>query len=143
MNCPKCKSNNYVKDGIVKGRQRFQCKDCRYRYTVEYRGKSAETKKMALHLYLEGLGFRSISRVLNVSNVAVLNWIKAFGSEIEKIHGVSAPIEVVELDELHTYIQSKKTIAGSGWLLIGMGEDILISCLVQGEQKPVISYGGK
>jgi len=96
---------------------------------------------MALHLYLEGLGFRSISRILKVSNVAVLNWIKAFGLEIEKNHGESAPIKVVELDEVHTYIQSKKTIAGSGWLLIGMEEDMLISCLVQGEQKQAVSYG--
>jgi len=94
MNCPKCKSDQFVKDGIVKGRQRFQCKVCRYRYTVEFRGKSTEIKRMALHLYLEGLGFRSISRILKVSNVAVLNWIKAFGSEIEKIQGESTPIKV-------------------------------------------------
>ena len=27
-------------------------------------------------MYLEGLGFRSIGRILKVSNVSVLNWIK-------------------------------------------------------------------
>lgn len=143
MICPKCKSNQYVKDGIVKGKQRFLCKVCKYRYTVEYRGKSVEIKRMALHLYLEGLGFRSISRILKVSNVTILNWIKAFGSEIENIQCDSAPIKVVELDEVHTYIKSKKTIAGSGWLLIGMEEDMLISCLVQEEQKQAVSYGKK
>ena len=26
MNCPKCKSEKYVKDGIIKGKQRFKCK---------------------------------------------------------------------------------------------------------------------
>lgn len=143
MNCPKCKSDKNVKDGIVKGRQRFQCKECKYRYTVEYRGKSIEVKRMALHLYLEGLGFRSIARILKVSNVAVLNWIKAFGTEIEKIQGESLPIQIVELDEVHTYIQSKKTIAGYGWLLIGMEEGMLISCLVREGQKQVVSYGKK
>ncbi|KAA6334071.1 hypothetical protein EZS27_017586 [termite gut metagenome] len=32
-------------------------------------------KKQALHLYLEGLGFRSIGKLLGVSNATVLNWI--------------------------------------------------------------------
>ncbi|MCX6146740.1 MAG: IS1 family transposase [Candidatus Kapabacteria bacterium] len=120
MICPKCKSNQYVKDGIVKGKQRFLCKVCKYRYTVEYRGKSVEIKRMALHLYLEGLGFRSISRILKVSNVTILNWIKAFGSEIENIQCDSAPIKVVELDEVHTYIKSKKNYC---WIWVAVDRD--------------------
>lgn len=142
MKCPKCQSQNYVKDGIVKGKQRFLCKECKYRYTVEYKGKPIEIKRMALHLYLEGLGFRSISRIINVSNVSVLKWIKAFGQEIERIQKEEKQIEVVEMDELHTYIKSKKTTVGSGWLLIGIGKDTLISCWVQEEQKQAI-YSGK
>ena len=38
-------------------------------------------KKLALQLYLVGFGFRSIGRVLGVSNVTVLNWIRAFGEQ--------------------------------------------------------------
>lgn len=79
MKCQKCQSENHVKDGIVKGKQRFICKECKYRYTVEYKGKSKEIKRLALHLYVEGWGFRSIARIVKVSNVAVLKWIKAFG----------------------------------------------------------------
>jgi len=26
MNCPKCKSDSYCKDGFVQGRQRYKCK---------------------------------------------------------------------------------------------------------------------
>lgn len=37
MKCPKCNSSTYVKDGIVKGRQRFLCKECYFRYTVKQR----------------------------------------------------------------------------------------------------------
>jgi transposase len=43
--------------------------------------KPKSMKKQALHLYLEGLGFRSIGRLLGVSNVSVLNRIKSFGKE--------------------------------------------------------------
>ena len=131
MNCPKCHSENFVKDGIVKGKQRFLCKDCKYRYTVEYRGKPVEVKREALHLYLEGLGFRSIARIIGVSNVAVLYWIKSFGKEIEELQKEEKQIKVIELDELHTYINTKKTIAGFGLLLIELGRDSSISYLAQ------------
>ncbi|MDR1224461.1 MAG: IS1 family transposase, partial [Tannerella sp.] len=30
MNCPRCGSINYCKDGVIKGRQRYKCKDCVY-----------------------------------------------------------------------------------------------------------------
>ena len=39
-------------------------------------------KRFALKLYLEGMGFRAIGRILNVSNVAVLKWIRKFGEEL-------------------------------------------------------------
>ncbi len=53
MNCPKCNSSSHNKNGIVGGRQRYKCHDCGYNYA------------------LEGLGFRSIGRVLGVSHVSV------------------------------------------------------------------------
>ncbi len=136
MECPKCKSKTSVKDGIVKGRQRYLCKECKYRYTVEYRGKHNSFKKLALQLYLEGLGFRSISRILKVSNVTVLNWIKSFGKQIKEYKRVEGNLEIIEMDELHTYIGEKKTIAESGFLLIGLGVNSSTSLLVQGELKP-------
>jgi len=76
--CPRCKSNNFRKDGIVKSRQRYLCKDCKYRFTVKHLRKSVKLKRNALILYLEGLGFCSIGRFLYVSHVAVYNWIKSF-----------------------------------------------------------------
>ena len=120
MNCPKCNSENHVKDGIVKGKQRYLCKECKYRYTVKHIGKPIELKKAALYLYLEGLGFRSIERFLKVSNVSVMNWIKGFGKEIESIRRTEGTIEIVEMDELHTYIGLKKTTFGYGLLLIDL-----------------------
>src|ERR1035437_10300423 len=106
--CPKCKLTELCKDGIVKNRQRYKCKSCNYRFTVETIGKSYDLKRNALILYLEGLGFRSIGRYLKVSHVAVINWIKSFGEQLEQLKS-EAEIEVVELDEMHTYIDRKST----------------------------------
>jgi transposase-like protein len=133
-NCPKCQSKDYCKDGIVKGRQRFKCKSCHYRFTVDHLGKPEKIKRDALELYLEGLGFRSIALFLKVSHVTVYNWIKEFGTKVELVRN-TAGIEVVELDEMHTYIGTKKTIAGYGLLLIEMGKDLSTSLLVIGGKR--------
>lgn len=140
--CPKCKSKNFRKDGIVKSKQRYLCKDCKLRFTVEQVGKPSSLKRDALILYLEGLGFRSIARVLKVSHVAVFNWIKSFGEKLDGFRNTE-DIEVVELDEMHTYIDSKKTTVGFGLLLIEMGTGSSIVKLAHEELKLEENSGKK
>lgn len=137
MKCPKCKSAHNRKDGSVKGKQRHKCKVCNHRFTVELKSTAQpeSIKRQALHLYLEGLGFRSIGKFLGVSHVAVFKWIKSFGQQVEKIKS-EQKIEVVELDEMHTYISQKKIIVGSGLLLIEMEKNLSTAYWVQGEPKP-------
>ena len=121
MKCSKCKSTEKTKDGKIKGVQRYKCKSCGYRYTVELKStaKPMTMKRQALQLYLEGLGFRPIGRFLKVSHVSVYRWIKSFGENLEEIKS-DDKIEVVEMDEMHTYISQKKTTVGYGLLLIDM-----------------------
>jgi len=97
-------------------------------------------KRQALELYLEGLGFRSIGRVLGVSHVAVYQWIKLFGESIEHLKSDN-DIKIMELDEMHTYIGSKKTIVGSGLLLIDMEKDLSIAYLATEALKQENNYG--
>jgi transposase-like protein len=137
VDCPKCGSGEHCKDGIVKGRQRYLCKACSHRYTVLRRSGTADAavKRQALQLYLEGLGFRSIGRILKFSNVAVLQWIRAFGEQLEAIKR-DDPVAVMELDEMHSYIAHKKTIAGFGLLLIEIGGASSTAYWVRGIQQP-------
>jgi hypothetical protein len=108
---------------------------------IKSTAKSKSVKKQALHLYLEGLGFRSIGRILRVSNVSVLNWIRDFGKKVQELNSDSQPIEMVEVDEMHSYIGSKKTTAGYGLLLIDMEKDSSISLLATEEVKQRKSFG--
>ena len=142
MKCPKCKNENYVKNGMVKERQRYKCKVCNFNYTVEFKStaKDETTKRFSLMLYLEGLGFNSIGRLLKVSHVSVMNWIKKYGKQLEELKN-NKPIEIVELDEMHTYLKSKKTIVGFGLQLIEMEKSSLISLREAGERKPEKNYG--
>ena len=140
ISCPKCCSQHCVKDGIVKGKQRYRCKACCYRHTVRYRGVNPEVKRQALELYLEGLGFRSIGRFLKYSHVAVYNWIKGYGESIQKLRS-SSGVEVVEMDELHTYIGSKKITVGSGLLLIAMRSDSSTAYWAPAPRQQEYNYG--
>ena len=66
---------------------------------------------MALKRYLEGLGFRSIARVLNCSHVAVYQWVKHYG-EKARLEMPATDLKIVERDEMHSYTGSKKTLLG-------------------------------
>jgi hypothetical protein len=81
------------------------------------------------------LGFRSIGRFRGVSNVSVLNWIRSFRTEIEALASESKEIEMVEVDEMHSYSRIKKTSVGYGLLLIDMEKDSSISLLATGAMK--------
>jgi len=136
--CPKCSQNNSIKAGIANGRQRYKCEACSYHYTVSHRGASKEQKRQALELYLEGLGFRSIGRILKFSHVAVYNWIREFGEKLEELKS-SKEIKVVEIDEMRSYISNKKTTAGYGFLLIDIGENSSIALLAS-RIRPLENY---
>jgi len=99
----------------MKGHQRYQCKACRYHYTVKKKSdvRSAETRQQAQEMYLEGLGFRAIGRVLKVSHTAVYYWIKQAGKTVG-LPTEEKDIKVVEVDELHTYVNKKKVTDGFG-----------------------------
>lgn len=125
MDCPECKSSHYVKDGILHGRQRYRCKNCRYRYTVERKSdvKTPSTRRLAIELYLEGLSFREIGKILKISYGTVYSWVKGWRS-----HG-SVPrrenaVQTVEMEALPAYIASRRSTAGQGLLLIDLEENI-------------------
>ena len=121
--CPRCNGRNLVKNGFMQGKPRKKCKDCNYNFTRSTpRGKPKEIKRLALHMYLEGLGFRSIGRILGVSNVAILKWLKEISGKVADIRAVeeagSVVVRTMELDEMRHYVGEKNEKFGSGLLLI-------------------------
>jgi hypothetical protein len=94
-------------------------------------------------LYLEGLGFRSIGRILSVSNVSVLNWIKEFGKEVKDLQSDDKTVEYAELDEMHSFIGNKKTTVGYGLLLIDLEKNSSISLLATEATNQPLNSGTK
>ena len=142
MKCYKCQSENKVKAGFTRGLQRYKCKDCGCYFSVERKSdvKSPEQRRLALEMYLEGMGFRSIGRVLNISYGTVYQWVKKWGESVS-LPKSEDPIEIVELDEIHSYIQNKKTTAGRGLLLIDL-EDASSILFVEKEAQQHLKVSG-
>ena len=125
MNCPKCQETSYYKNGKAMGRQRYKCKQCGCNFTQSKKqGYSLEKRLMALKLYLEGMGFRGTGRVLGVSNVTVLNWIRNFGESVKEYVTENMPnniqeTDIVEIDEMWHFTVKKNARFGSGSQSIG------------------------
>lgn len=129
MNCPKCEHTDNCKDGIIKKRQRYQCKSCGYRFTVLRKSdvRTDEMKRMALSMYLEGLGYRTIASILQVNHVTVFYWIKELGKHAEKIKSKAA-IPSVSIKELHAAVGRKKKSKGYVLLLLDIETGASILC---------------
>lgn len=86
MSCPKCQFEKRVKNGFFKKKQRYKCKNCGCNYTLTFEENQEKEKKrrFALSMYLEGLGFHSIGRLLGVSHVSVMNWVRKYGKTCRK-----------------------------------------------------------
>jgi transposase-like protein len=72
-----------------------------------------EEKRMALKLYLEGSGFRRIARLMSeifkkkFLYQTIVKWIKKFGDQVMNLQKKSKKIEVLEMDELYTYVKKR------------------------------------
>lgn len=114
MFCPKCHNAHSFKNGYHHGKQRYKCKSCGFQYTqTRPRGKPIETKCLAVLLYVNGLSFRAIGKIVNVSHKTVYEWVKAFGLQTYEKPQPTGEI-IVELDEMWHYLTHKKTSSGFG-----------------------------
>lgn len=104
MKCPRCQSENFVKSGMVKNRQRFLCKNCDYQFSItSFYSKPAEIKRSAIQLYLEGLNLREIGSLLQINHVSVYNWLTKFGPTLDDIRR-KEKLNTVSIDLLHEYL---------------------------------------
>jgi transposase-like protein len=100
---------------MKKGAQRYCCKACG-RYCTDKAPKfSAQTKALAVQLYMNSMGIRAIGRVLKASPATVLNWIRKEHEAIEqRLAQQTDPVQahlpdIIEMDEIYTYVQKNSS----------------------------------
>ena len=128
--CRHCGSERIIKTGHRDGQQKWRCKDCgKFQGEVDRREKYTEKERQtAIDLYLEGCGFRRIARILSgifnrhVFYQTVIQWIKKEAKRIENLEPKKEEnIQILEMDELYTYIKKNQIKSEFGLLSIGTG----------------------
>jgi len=117
VKCPECKSIHVNKNGHKKGKQNYLCVECGRQFIECYqphKGYSQEVKKECLKMYVNGMGFRAIERIKGVHHTTIINWVKQVGELLPEAYEPDTIPDVGELDELETFIGSKKTKSGCG-----------------------------
>ncbi len=114
LECPSCHSTErQIKAGRNRaGSQRMQCCECNRHYTPKPKlnGYPEEVRQQAVRLYLEGTNFRRIGRLLSVNHQSVVNWINAYHQQLPPTKQSLSKPETVELDELYSFIGTKKKV---------------------------------
>jgi insertion element IS1 protein InsB len=81
VSCKRCAGAAFVKNGTVRGHQRYLCKACGRNFTATpERGKPEAMKALAVLLYAMGNASQGmIAKLLGVSHVTVYRWLRAAG----------------------------------------------------------------
>jgi len=128
--CPQCLSDERQNRAGQRQRGCF----CQRKYTPEpkLQGCAPAVRRRAVQWYVDGMNLRRIGRHLGVHHQSVANWVKAQAEQLPPAP-VPASVETAELDELFTFVESKKHAlhrdeSGSGhalfyWLPRGLGTD--------------------
>lgn len=126
--CPKCQGTETVKSGIVKERQRYQCKKCGYSFTVMKEGKSIDPYYVikALQLYIEGVSLREIERLLGVSHVSVMNWVKKYKIQAPENMQYRPTYKVLKHSELVEFMTNRDNLNDSGMILTELGDKFML-----------------
>lgn len=126
--CPKCNSSQTIKSGVVKDRQRFKCKRCGYYFTVDKLGKAIDDYYVtkAIQLYVEGVSYREIERILGVSHVSVINWVKKYRIRRPENNDYHPTYRILSHSELQDIMADKSMLSGAGLIITELGDKFML-----------------
>lgn len=113
--CKRCDSQDFIKHGFVRQKQRYRCRECGYNFVAgDGRVNDSLPVKKALAVILYSLGkasFGMLGKIFGHSRSLTYRWIV---EEAAKLPEPSVPgdIREMELDEMWHFIGSKKTKGG-------------------------------
>ena len=117
-----------IKSGIIKNRQRFKCKKCYYYFTVNKLGKTIDDYYVikALQLHLEGISYREIERLLGVSHVSVMNWVKKYNIKAPERYEYRPTYKILNHTELLEIMANSDYLSESGMLITELGDKFMV-----------------
>lgn len=127
MICRHC-SGSCIKKGVIKGRQRYRCRECLKYQQEKYRLKRFTETTLLIHLNNEGMSISSIARILKVSKATVIRKLKHISNSLISLRPNEQHQEY-ELDELYTYVGNKENEC---WIMYAINKATrkVIECVV-------------
>jgi transposase len=124
LRCKGCGSEAHIKNGFMRGKQRYRCKACGLNFTdTPPRGLPLALKATAVLLYVSGLSMNRTAKLLGVSTPTVQAWIEQFAKVYAQKPAPEGRAVVIELDEMWHYLKKNRTSSGSGRLGIVLPGD--------------------
>ena len=117
LRCKRCGSEAYVKNGLMRGQQRYLCKGCGLNFTdTPPRGKPLALKAAAVLLYVSGLSMNRTAKLLGVSTPTIQAWLDQFAQAYAQKPEPEGRAVVIELDEMWHDLKKSHSRSGSGKL---------------------------
>ena len=117
LRCKRCGSERQVKNGLMRGKQRYLCKECGLSFTdTPARGKPLALKAAAVLLYVSGLSMNRTAKLLGVSTPTIQAWLEQVAAAYAQKPEPEGRAVVIELDEMGHYLKKSPSRSGSGKL---------------------------
>jgi transposase-like protein len=106
LRCEACGSEEQVKNGFMRGKQRYRRKACGLNFTdTSPRGKPLALKVAAVLLHVSGLAMNHTAKLLGVSTPTVQDWLERFAQAYAQKPEPEGRAQVIELDEMCHYLK--------------------------------------
>ncbi|MXY29507.1 IS1 family transposase [Candidatus Poribacteria bacterium] len=133
MNCPRCKREDAVKNGKVRGSQRYKCKACGFQFTrLTTRGRPPWQRALAVFLYCRGVSISTIARMFSVAPSTIFKWIRKFGSKRTPLPESTDGAVLLDEKEIRQYLEKQSAGSESGKIFVVIPEDVLSENVVVG-----------
>ena len=117
LRCKRCGSEEPVKHGLMRNKQRYRCKDCGLNFTdTPPRGKPLALKAAAVLLSVRGLSMNRTAKLLGVSTPTIQAWLEQFAAASAQKPEPEGRAVVIELDEMGPSLTESQSRSGSGQL---------------------------
>src|SRR3954451_2808756 len=109
LRCKRCGGEEHVKNGLMRGHQRYLCKSCGLTFTdTPARGnlvRFVALKAAAVLLYVSGLSMNRTAKLLGVSTSTIQAWLEQFAAAYAQKPEPEGRAVVIELDEMWHYLK--------------------------------------
>jgi transposase len=114
--CKDGRNTHPVKNGFVRGKQRYKCCACGYNFVLGDERHSHDTEiKKALAMLLHSLGkaaFGFLGKLFGVSRTTTYYWIRHAAAQVDETE-IAEDIQEIAFNEMWHFLQSKKENFGS------------------------------